>query len=174
LDNKNQDWGNKYKSKRDEITSNVYEINKVQDAIQYPHAAAGSPVPSTFIKSIEAGNFVTWPTLTAQHVRKYLENSEATLKGHLNKIRKNVRSTRPKKKVTTPDEEVEYEPHIAKRTNVVYAATHELEGHTYTDLTGRFPTTSNRGYTYILVLYDYDSTNIQAEPMKSRSDAEAI
>jgi hypothetical protein len=59
LDNKNQEWGNKSKIKRDEITSNVYDINKVQDAIQYLHISAGSPVPSTFIKSIKAGNFMT-------------------------------------------------------------------------------------------------------------------
>jgi hypothetical protein len=131
-------------------------------------------VPSTFIKSIKAGNFVTCPTLTAHHVRKYLEKSEATLKGHLNQTRKNVRITRPKKKLRTLDEEVEYEPHITKRTNVVYAATHKLEGHIYTDLTGRFPTTSSRGYKYILFLYDHDSNNMQAEPMKRRSDAEAI
>jgi hypothetical protein len=136
-------------------------INKVHEAIQYLHAAAGPPVPSTFIKGIEAGHFVTWSTLSAQHVRKYLEKSEATTKGHLNQTRKNVRSTRPKKKVTAPYEEVEYEPHITKRTNVVYAAIHELEGHTYTKLTGRFPTASSRGYKYILVLYDYDGNNIQ-------------
>jgi hypothetical protein len=98
-------------------------------------------VPSTFIKAIEAGKFMTWPTLKAKHVRKYMEKSEAAIKGHLNQTRKNVRITRPKKKITTPDEKVEYEPHIMKCTNVVYAATHELEGHTYTDLTGRFPTT---------------------------------
>jgi hypothetical protein len=131
-------------------------------------------VPSTFIKAIEAGNFVTWPTLTAQYVRKYLEKSEATIKGHLNQTRKNVRSTRPKKKVTTPDEEVEYEPHITKCTNVVCTATHELEGHIYTNLTGIFPTRSSRGYKYIWVLYDYDSNNIHAEPIKIRSGAEAI
>jgi hypothetical protein len=34
------------------------------------NAAAGSPIPSTFIKAIEAGNFTTWPTLTSQHVKK--------------------------------------------------------------------------------------------------------
>jgi hypothetical protein len=172
LDNKNQEWGNEYKSKRDEITSNVYEINKVHKSIQYLHAASGSPVPSTFIKATEACHFVTWPTLTELHVRKYLKKSEATIKGHLNQTSKNARSTRPKKKVTAPDEEVEYEPHITKRTNVAYAAKHELEGHTYTEFTGRFQTMSSRGYKYRLVLYDYDGKNIQAEPMKSRSDAE--
>jgi hypothetical protein len=106
LDNKNQEWGNKYKNKRDEITSNIYDINKVHEAIQYLNAAAGSPVPSTFSKAIEAWDFVTWPTSTAQYVRKYLEKSEAKIKGHLNQKRKNARSTRPKKRVTAPNEEV--------------------------------------------------------------------
>jgi hypothetical protein len=36
------------------------------------------------------------------------------------------------------------------------------------------PKTPSRGYKYILVLYDYDGNSIQAEPMKNRSDAEAI
>jgi hypothetical protein len=103
LDNKNQEWGNEYKRKRDEIMNNVYNINKVNQEIQYLHAAAGSPVPSTFIKAIKAGNFVTWPTLTAHNLRKYLEKSEATIKGNLNQTRKNMRSTRPNKKVTATD-----------------------------------------------------------------------
>jgi hypothetical protein len=56
----------------------------------------------------------------------------------------------------------------------VYAAIHDVDGHMYTNLTGRFPKTSIRGYKYILVLYDYDGNSIQAEPMKNRSDAEVI
>jgi hypothetical protein len=154
--NKNQEWGNEYKIKRDEITSNVYKINKVHEVIQCLHATAGYPVSSTFIKAIEAGNVVTWKTLTAQHVRNDLEKSEATIEGHLNQTRRNVRSTRPKKNVTAPNEEEDYEPHISKCTNVIYAAIHE------SDLTARFPTTSSRGYKYILVLYDYDGNNIQS------------
>jgi hypothetical protein len=138
------------------------------------YAAAGSPVPLTIIKAMEAGNFTTWPTLTEQQVKKYLKISEATVKGHLNQTRKNVRSTGPKTHHVSEEAAKEFEPHITKCMNVVYAAIHAIEGHTYTDLTGRFPTTSSRGYKYILVLYDYDSNNIQAEPMKNRSDTEAI
>jgi hypothetical protein len=85
-----------------------------------------------------------------------------------------VRSTKPKKKHTTREETQDYESHITEKTNVIYAAIHDVDGHTYTDLTGRFPKTSRRGYKYILVLYDYDGNKIQAEPMKNRSDAEAI
>jgi hypothetical protein len=35
---------------------------------------------SIFIKAIEAGNFTTWPNLTALHVKQYLEKSEVTIK----------------------------------------------------------------------------------------------
>jgi hypothetical protein len=52
LDNKKQQWSNEYKKQLDEITSNVYKIKKIYDAIQYLHAAAGSPIPTTFIKAI--------------------------------------------------------------------------------------------------------------------------
>jgi hypothetical protein len=86
-------------TKQNESINSVYEISKVYDKIQYLHAAAGSPVPSTFVKAIKAGNFTTWPTLTPEHVNKYLEKSEATVKGHVNQTRKNVRSTKPKKNI---------------------------------------------------------------------------
>jgi hypothetical protein len=81
---------------------------------------------------------------------------------------------KPKKKTDAREETQYYEPHITERMNVVYAAIHDIDGHTYTDLTDRFPKTSSRGYKYILVLYDYDGNIIQAEPTKNRSDAEAI
>jgi hypothetical protein len=74
----------------------------------------------------------------------------------MNETRNNARSTFPKAKQTEPDTEEQYEQHLTKHTNVVYATIRELEGHTYTDLTGGFPKTSSRGYKYILVVYDYD------------------
>jgi hypothetical protein len=161
-------------TKKYESIKSVYEISKVYNAIQYLHKAAGSPVPSTFVRAMKAGNFTAWPTLTPEHVNKYLKKSEATVKGHLNQTRKNVRSMKPKKKPGAQEETQYYEPQIMERTNVVYAAIHDIEGHTYTDLTGLFPKTSSRGYKYVLVLYDYDGNSIQAEAMKNRSDAEAI
>jgi hypothetical protein len=36
----------------------------------------------------------------------------------------------------------------------------------YSDLTGRFPTTSLSGNKYILILYDYDSNSVLSAPMK--------
>ena len=37
------------------------------------------------------------------------------------------------------------------------------------DHTGRFPVTSSCGYKYIMIAYNYDSNNILAEPIKSRT-----
>jgi hypothetical protein len=57
------------------------------------------------------------------------------------------------------------------RTNYVYAAmiddsNNNTKGQIYSDLTGRFPVTSSRGNKYLLVVYDYDSNAIIAEPRK--------
>ena len=51
---------------------------------QWLHASCGSPKPSTFCTAIEKGNFLTWPGLTSNLVKKHLPAIEATSKGHLN------------------------------------------------------------------------------------------
>jgi hypothetical protein len=79
----------------------------------------------------------------------------------MNQTRKNVQSTLPKVKPTKQQTEELFEPHPTARTNAVYAAIQDLEGHTYTDLTGGFTKTASHGYKYILVLYDYDGNSIQ-------------
>jgi hypothetical protein len=57
---------------------------------------------------------------------------------------------------------------------MVYVKAIEATGQIYTDQAGRFPTTSSRGNTYIMILYDYDSNAILAEPLKSKSEGEMI
>jgi hypothetical protein len=106
-------------TKQNESINSVYEISKVYDMIQYLHAAAGSLVPSTFVKAIKAGNFTTWPTLTPEHVNKYLKKSEATVKGHLNQTRKNVRSTKPRKNNTQEETQALRIPHHGKNERSV-------------------------------------------------------
>jgi hypothetical protein len=92
-----------YRKSQGKISNNVYQLSKNYDATQYLHASAFSTVKSTFIKAIEAGNFTTWPNLTAHHVKQYLKKAEVTIKGHMNQQRKNARSTRPKEKSKTKD-----------------------------------------------------------------------
>jgi hypothetical protein len=60
------------------------------------------------------------------------------------------------------------------RTNMVYVKAIEATGQIYTNQTRRFPTTSGRGNKYIMILYDYDSNAILAEPLKSKAEGEMI
>jgi hypothetical protein len=164
-----------YRKIQNKMNNNVYEFTKIYDVTQYLHAAAFSPVKSSFIKVINAGNLTTWPTLTSQHVKQYLEKSDATIKGHMNQQRKNVRCTQQKESTVEQDEGDEIcEPQIMHKTNLVYVAVYHIESKTYSDLAGSFPAVSSCGHKYIFIVYDFNSNNILAQPMKNRSDAEAI
>jgi hypothetical protein len=59
------------------------------------------------------------------------------------------------------------------KCHYMYAATLETN-QIYSDLTGRFPTTSLSGNKYILILYDYDSNSVLSAPMKNRGDKEMV
>jgi hypothetical protein len=61
--------------------------------------------------------------------------------------------------------------------NAVFTAYHVVDaqnGVIYTDPTRALPVTSRAGNKYLLILYDFDSNAILAEPMKARSDDEAL
>jgi hypothetical protein len=151
----------------------AYHTSNQTELVTFLHAACGSPVPSTWIKAIDNGHFATWPGLTSDLIRKLLPKSLATVKGHLNQQRKNIRSTQPKSVPNSDEQPISDSPN--ERTHHVFAAVHDTTtGQISTDLTGRFPTTSSRGNKYILVLYDYDSNAILTEPMQNRSDKEHL
>jgi hypothetical protein len=67
------------------------------------------------------------------------------------------------------------EPYLDQgiNTQYVYAATIDA-GQIYTDQTGRFPVVSSKGNKYIMILYDYDSNAILAQPIKDRTDPELL
>ena len=58
-----------------------------------------------------------------------------------------------------------------RRVGVHIVDFEELKGYIATDLCGVFPTMSNRGMKYILVLHDYDSNLIAARAMESNKGA---
>jgi len=58
------------------------------------HAVCGYQVKSTWLKAIAAGNFIGWPLLNVQNVKKYYPETTETPKGHMNQTPKNVRSTK--------------------------------------------------------------------------------
>ena len=147
------------------------------ELIPYLQGCCFSPSKSTFLKAVKHGNFLTWPGLTPSNVEKYYENNIFVAKGHLNQERKNLQSTKLlHQKIPSPTEEAIMHDDFfpaqegTKPTNYCMVAMIPFEAnHTgYSDITGRFPYASSRGNQYLLVIYDWDSNAILAQPIKSR------
>jgi hypothetical protein len=67
-------------------------------AIKFLHAACFSPTTATWTQAIDNGFFRSIPALTAKTVHRQLPKSMATAMGHMDQIRKNVQSTRHRKR----------------------------------------------------------------------------
>jgi hypothetical protein len=148
--------------------------------VQFLHATCFSPVQSTLIKAIDNGHFATWPSFTAANIQRFLPKSPAIIMGHLDQVRKNQQTTKAKPP-KSDDDSNDVIPSLpttdGKCTQFVYAAillAPTESGQIYTDQMGRFPVASRRGNKCIMILYDYDSYSILAEPMRSRTDDEII
>jgi hypothetical protein len=157
------------------------------DRISFYHASLFSPAISTWCTAIDAGRFATFPDLTSSQVRKHLPFSVPMIKGHMDQQRANLRSTQPTPKpidtTATIKEETDYDINptaipdhqlAPARSHFIYADCQQTTGQLFTDPTGRFLTTSTSGNAYILVVYDYDSNYIHAEPMKNRTGPEIL
>jgi hypothetical protein len=99
-----------------------------------------------------------------------LSKSTSTTKGHLNQQRQNARTTKIKDaKVIVTEPDIDH----GIKTQFVCAATIDA-GQIYTDQTGRFPVVSSKGNKYIMILYDYDSNAILAQPIKDLTAPELL
>jgi hypothetical protein len=99
-----------------------------------------------------------------------LSKSTATTKVHLNQQRKNARTTQIKStKANNQETDIDH----GIKTQFVYAATIDA-GQIYTDQSGIFPVVSSKGNKYIMILYDYDSNAILAQPIKDRTAPELL
>jgi hypothetical protein len=150
--------------------NHAHDKNNQKDLINYLHAACFIPVKTTWIKAIKNGNFLSWPGLNEHSAEKYLSKSTSTVKGHLNQQRENARTTKIKdSQLLESDANLDH----GIKTQYVYAATIDA-GQIYTDQTGRLPVVSSKGNKYIMVLYDYDSSAILANPIKDRTAPELL
>jgi hypothetical protein len=56
--------------KKLEQANSVYDSPSTEQAIKWMHAVCVYPVKSTWLKAIKAGNYIGWPLLTKQNVKK--------------------------------------------------------------------------------------------------------
>ena len=154
-------------------SNNAYNLPSTKQSIRYLHAAAGFPVESEWIKAIKAGNYVTWPELTAEAVHKHFTESDETQKSHMKQQRQNVRSTKVKQNATDNQDKEDQNKPQAKLKDV-YIKIYFANDTVHFDQTGRFPLTSSRGNKYIMVLVEIDGNYIDAEPMKNKTEGSMI
>ena len=83
-----------------EAINNVYEFLSINKSVRYLHGAASFPTKATWLRSIRAGNYLTWPLINIKNVYKYFPESDETQKGHMHNQRQGIRST---KCALTPD-----------------------------------------------------------------------
>jgi hypothetical protein len=74
------------------------------DVVAFHHAALFSPALSNLELALQKGFLPPFPGLTLQALHRHPPHSVATIKGHLDQIRKNLRSTKKatKESPTTP------------------------------------------------------------------------
>ena len=155
------------KTHKQEEANNVYSLSSIPQSIKYLHAVAGFPVKERWIIAIQAGNYVTWPGLTAATVQKHFPDSDEMQKGHMKKQRQGVRSTGTRDN-TKQEEKIHKDP-PPKKMQDVFIKIHNAAATMHSDQTGHFPVTSSRGNQYIMVLIEVDGNYIDAKPMKSKS-----
>jgi hypothetical protein len=147
------------------------------DLVAFAHGALFSPTLSTLGAALTKGFITNFPGLTVTTLRKHPPVSAAMVKGHLDQSRQNQRSTKPDvipvedapDLPQTDDDPFPAAPADGARSHYCYLSVMEPTSQIYTDQTGRFVTPSSNGNNYLMVLYDYDSNCILAEPMKNRT-----
>ena len=109
--------------------------------------------------------------LTDKNIAKYYPKTVETPKGHMNRTRKNVRSTKSKGTAFEVHNSTQLR---GKKVQDVYVRTYDVRETIFSDQTGQFPTQSQSHNKYIMVMVEIDSNAILVEPMKSRKDQEMI
>jgi hypothetical protein len=85
--------GKQYALHAAQMANSAYHTSTMPETLKFMHQCLFSPTADTLCKAIDNGHLIGFPHLTAKVVRKYLPDSTATVKGHLNRARKGLRST---------------------------------------------------------------------------------
>ena len=149
----------------------AYDLTSVEALIRYFHAAAVFPVRDTWMKTIQAGNFRSWPGLTLKNTTKYCPMSKETIKGHMVQKRQNVRST--KCKHTNPIALRPPKPVSIPTSNELHIRVKHMSK-LYTDDTGKFSVSSRNGNQYTMVAYHWDSNAILAVLFTSKKNQHGL
>jgi hypothetical protein len=155
------------------VTHSLYNCNNMQQLMRFYHTCLFLPVVSTLTNAINKGYLKGFPGLTAQCVCCHVQINDATKKGHMDQTRQGQHSTQPNPTNASNahnllDNNDALPDHIDKGlTNLVFMVIHIITRLVFSNQTGCFPITSNRGYTYLVIFYIYDANFIASVPIKN-------
>ena len=109
--------------------------------------------------------------LTERNVARYYPDTNEMPKVHLNQSRRNFRSAKPKR---TPLEVTKTDTLQVNKACDIYTSVYEVNNTVLSDQTGQFPTRSQRGNKYIIVMVEIDSNAVLVEPINNRKDEELM
>ena len=122
-----------------------------------------SPCKSTFVQAASIPGFQTaFPTLTPTFIRKYYVHTAATAMGHLNRTRRNLRTTHPNPYSVPPSP-----PSAIKKPSEVRVHLYSPTLTNYSDASGTVLDTG----IHFLITYNFDANYISAAPLSSYSAA---
>ena len=154
---------------------NDYNMTSVKALVRFLHTAAGFPVKSTWLSTIRAGSYATWPGLTYKTDKTYHQTTGETLKGHMTQTRQGVCSTKQKATPSNPTRRVSpiYSDIPTTKSNELFVVV-EPVSKLYTDDMGRFPLCSHSGHRYIILALHCSSNVILIEPFQFCHDRHCI
>jgi hypothetical protein len=125
--------------------------------------------------------YASWHGLTVRAVAKHFPKSKATMKGHRQKGKSGLQSTKTPAQSDNNDDQTTVSTHLpcppTKQKEAViqiYDLNNKAQHLMYTDQTGKFPKKSSKGNQYIMVLIEINSNAILDEAMKNCSAGEMI
>jgi hypothetical protein len=138
------------------------------------------PVLSTLTNAINKDYLKGFPGLTAQCVCRHIQINDATKKGHMDQTCQGQGSTQSNPTSTSDatnsldNNDVLPDQTNEGPTNLVFLVIRNITGLVFSNQTGRFPITSNRGHVYLVIFYIYDANFIASVSIKNRTKQELL
>jgi hypothetical protein len=157
----------------------IFDLPSARQTLLWYHVAAGFPTKETFSNAVPAGNYSTWPGLTAKMIHCHFPDSNTTVRGRLKGQRQGIRSTKQKalnklaEMAATSLHLATLKAPILKHSNI-FVRIEDLSDTIHLDQTGGFLYTSQRGNHYIMVAIHLDANYIFNKPMKNRTEEELM
>ncbi len=95
-----------------------------EKTIAYYHTATGLQTNETWIDTVRAGNYNTWPRLSIKAIQKYLPESNKNQKGHMKSQQQELSSKKTKEKqqeVSSPSKQNEMMEKVVDLSKTMYS-----------------------------------------------------